>query len=926
MRGGILGITAMAAWAWAFGAGAALAGLEADQLARLDRGNRQMMSGAPDSALAVARALVSDAGSGGGPELELAGQVLAAGSQALMGRPREAEAAARRALALSDSLAMPAPGRNARRWLGYALLSQGRNDEAAATYAGLRDDAQAAADPREEGYARMGLAYIAMRGGDLEAARAGYEQAAPLLRAGGETGGELDCLVGLARTLGGQGRFAEMTKLYRRIIREAEAADQARVLGFALNNLGAYEYQAGDPGHAVDLWEQALALQLKAGGRGTTPRMNLALARMTMGLYDEAGANLDELLAACRASGDRENEAAVLSLLASIRVAHGYDARATEAWRSIMAMDGAAGDTRRDAAIALVDRMARFGDPAKALALGDSLEQAGGLTANQAAAEGLATGYAALGCGRPGIALDRARRVAAAVGPAGDVNQRVDVLVLLARSERAVAEAGGAADLVDSARTHLERARREWNALRSVPRDPRWREQRSTLGGAVHAALADLLLNHPADLDPEARAAAAFDALQDYKARSLRERMAGPDRFGGLDDAAGVTLAELQASVLRPGEVLLDYYLGDRSRRGGRGVLFIVTPTSCRAAPLPDEGRLWRQVDLFLQLVVPGDGEGWQPAAASLGQALLGPAAPELAGARRVLIAADGWLSRAPFELLPWNTGDGAPALGEDRGVMRLPAATVLASLRARPATGGEGGAVVLEAAGGAVLPGAAAEVRSLQRHYGDITVLEPGCDAADGAWTGALASRRVLHIPAHTEAYDRRPWSSRIEMGQDDDGDPCWLRAADILELNVAADLVVLSGCSSGWGRIVSGEGVLGLTGAFLSAGSRAVVASLWDVDDAVAAAFMAQYYDALADGLAADDALAAARHALAARPGTAAPRAWAAFVLVGEGDQAVPLVRRSPLAGSATLGLLVILASLVVWLVISRRGRSLP
>jgi hypothetical protein len=90
----------------------------------------------------------------------------------------------------------------------------------------------------------------------------------------------------------------------------------------------------------------------------------------------------------------------------------------------------------------------------------------------------------------------------------------------------------------------------------------------------------------------------------------------------------------------------------------------------------------------------------------------------------------------------------------------------------------------------------------------------------------------------------------------------------------------------------------MLGLTGAFLAAGSRAVVASLWDVDDAATATFMRRFYAALARGRTAAGALAAARRDLARSAPTAAPFYWSGFVVVGDGRLQAPLERRLPAA----------------------------
>jgi CHAT domain-containing protein/Tfp pilus assembly protein PilF len=118
-----------------------------------------------------------------------------------------------------------------------------------------------------------------------------------------------------------------------------------------------------------------------------------------------------------------------------------------------------------------------------------------------------------------------------------------------------------------------------------------------------------------------------------------------------------------------------------------------------------------------------------------------------------------------------------------------------------------------------------------------------------------------------------------RDEDGGINDG---FLRLDEVTRLQLNADLVVLSACETGKGRLYAGEGVTGLARAFLYAGSRGVVCSLWAVDDRETATFMAHLYGGLKDGQAAADALRAAKLAMirANKP----PVFWAPFILIGE------------------------------------------
>src|SRR5262249_3659153 len=98
-------------------------------------------------------------------------------------------------------------------------------------------------------------------------------------------------------------------------------------------------------------------------------------------------------------------------------------------------------------------------------------------------------------------------------------------------------------------------------------------------------------------------------------------------------------------------------------------------------------------------------------------------------------------------------------------------------------------------------------------------------------------------------------------------------------------ADLVVLSACQTALGREVRGEGIVGLTHAFMQAGARGVVASLWKVPDRATSELMRRFYEAvLRRGQPVSAALRSAQLALRSTPRFSVPYAWAGFVLEGE------------------------------------------
>jgi CHAT domain-containing protein len=152
----------------------------------------------------------------------------------------------------------------------------------------------------------------------------------------------------------------------------------------------------------------------------------------------------------------------------------------------------------------------------------------------------------------------------------------------------------------------------------------------------------------------------------------------------------------------------------------------------------------------------------------------------------------------------------------------------------------------------------------------------------------GVLREARVVHFATHGLMNGEHPDLSGLvlslvdEFGRPRDG---FLRLHDVYDLELSADLVVLSACRTAAGREVRGEGVLGLTRGFMYAGSPRVMASLWDVRDEASAELMRRFYAGLLHrGLRPAAALRAAQVSLRKEPRWSAPFYWAGFVLQGD------------------------------------------
>ncbi len=119
-------------------------------------------------------------------------------------------------------------------------------------------------------------------------------------------------------------------------------------------------------------------------------------------------------------------------------------------------------------------------------------------------------------------------------------------------------------------------------------------------------------------------------------------------------------------------------------------------------------------------------------------------------------------------------------------------------------------------------------------------------------------------------------------KKGQKQDG---YLRLYEIYNLDLPAELVVLSACETGVGKQIRGEGLIALTRGFMYAGAKRVVASLWKVDDSATAALMAQFYkEMFINGKRPAAALKEAQIYISKQKRWQSPYYWAGFVLQGE------------------------------------------
>ena len=191
-------------------------------------------------------------------------------------------------------------------------------------------------------------------------------------------------------------------------------------------------------------------------------------------------------------------------------------------------------------------------------------------------------------------------------------------------------------------------------------------------------------------------------------------------------------------------------------------------------------------------------------------------------------------------------------------------------------------------------LPKTREEILELRKILGNDAVLLLGSDATETAFKSEpLEDFRIIHLAAHGFADIQFPERSGLVLGVDSNShDDGLLQVREIIRLRFNADLVTLSACNTGVGKLQGEEGVTNLVEAFLVSGAKAVVASLWSADDTYTLALMERFYTHLEEGQDKAAALRQAKLDVLAKYGRQVPPYyWGAFVLVGDGGSPIPL-----------------------------------
>jgi CHAT domain-containing protein len=391
-----------------------------------------------------------------------------------------------------------------------------------------------------------------------------------------------------------------------------------------------------------------------------------------------------------------------------------------------------------------------------------------------------------------------------------------------------------------------------------------------------------------------------------------------------------LSVAEIRSRVLSPGQVLLEYLVGDSTT-----MLFLLRRDALRAYSLSfGERDLAPEVAAFRAAIGAGSDDA-KVLARTLYSRLVEPAAADLPENARLLVVPDGSLFQLPFAALR----DNAHFLVERHAFAYTPSASVLdplldtrnkqnkrtkksmflavgnpSSYRSRE--------LLAEARDGTrwrfgELPYAEEEARRIAALFPSSTLLL-GSYATEEEVKRVIGGASQVHFATHAIASEEEPLLSGLVLAEDEDpAEDGFLQVHEILKLRMHADLVALSACNTGLGDFAGGEGVLGLTRSFLYAGASAVLISLWEVADRSTLEIMDTFYHrAIATDRVFDESLRDAQLDLLKEG--ASIREWAPFAIVGHARPNAPSGRRAPIVLAFFFATLV---AIVGWILSKRR-----
>ncbi|MEQ8382782.1 MAG: tetratricopeptide repeat protein, partial [Coleofasciculus sp. A1-SPW-01] len=809
--------------------------------------------------------------------------------------------------------------------IGLVYSDLGEKQQALEYYQQALPLSQAVGDRAGEAKTLSNIGFVYSELGEKQQALEYYQQSFSLSQAVGDRAQEAANLNNIGNVYHELGEKQQALEYYQQALPLSRAVGNRAGEAKTLNNIGGVYSDLGEKQQALDYYQQALPLSQAVGDRGgeAATLNNIGAVYDDLGEKQQALDYYQQALPLSQAVGDRGGEAINLNNIGSVYSDLGEQQQALEYLQQALTLSQAVGYRALEAAtlsnIAFTERSR------------GNLQQA--LTQMQASIEIIEDL-------RTKVASPELRQTYFATVQ-NYYEFYIDLLMQLHQQnpDQGYNKLAFHASERSRARTLLELLT-EANANIREGVDPDLLQQEQTLNAKLDATEKQRIEIYSNPESTPAQKSAIEQQRQqllaDYQHLQDQIRATSP-KYAALKYPQPLTLEQVQQQILDEDTILLQYSLGDEN-----SYLWAVTKDSFTSYQLPPRDEIETFALRFYNLLqIPGYEIGNPRGIAKvvprdnlnsvtqLSELLFGQVANQLTK-KRILVVADGALQYIPFAALATpetaDTDTPIPLINQYE-LVNLPSSSTLGIIRdqingrqkapqqlailADPVFMDNDNRIENPSNRGIELdlnqlflnrsvrvsdielnrlPGTRTEAEAILNLVASATQVNAfDFDAnRDFIDNPQLQNYQIIHLATHGILNSEAPELSGVVLSLvDKQGNPQngFLRLHDIFNLNLPAELVVLSACQTGLGEEIRGEGLVGLTRGFMYAGAPRLVVSLWNVDDAATAEFMTRFYQLmLNDGLKPAQALRETQLQMQRDTQWKSPYYWAAFTLQGE------------------------------------------
>ncbi|WP_395146241.1 CHAT domain-containing protein, partial [Armatimonas sp.] len=695
--------------------------------------------------------------------------------------------------------------------------------------------------------------------------------------------------------------YTQALAIYRAIGNKQDESD-------TLNGIGNVYKNTGEPQKALEFYNLALKLYRETGdksGKADTLN-NIGLVYSNTDQLSKALEFYNQALMLYREAGNKKDEAKTLNRIGNVYSDTGQPQKALEFFNQALTLYRAVGDKGGEADtlsnLTIIEKKLKKTDQAEAhyaqaVALYETLrENLGGFSESKSAFLGsiIGTYYDYLN-----LLMDQGKIITAF-----EIAQKTKARSLL--------------DLMASGRVDL-----------NAELTPEEKQQEQALRQKANFLNAQMINEGVQNkVGAKKRFAALKEDLKktEDKLQTLTDTLYARHPSLAQKRVAKTATLEDMAKLLPPDTALLDYIVVSQEKLA----LFVIVQGKVKAFTLPFTYKsLVTKASLF-RAACTDPRKDYKQAARELYKLLVSPAAKHLMGIKRLVICPDGALWDIPFqallsggqfltqrfELAYAYSATGVQAALTQKAQRRKPSQMLLALANPdfgsskrfgdlddlpgqrpiigpdRPIIGPDRGPssqmdrILTRGKTIAALPGTQREADVLKEHFPSAMILTDK-NAQESIAKAESGKYRYLHFATHGFFNDASPLLSSLVLAQPSTGskDDGFLTAREIFDMDLSAELVVLSACNTGRGVQRTGDGVIGMTWALFVAGCSTQVVSQWSVNDASTATLMRSFYGNLVTRkLSKGAALRQASLSLMQDPKHSHPYYWAPFVLMGD------------------------------------------